>query len=508
MSDPKPDTAPSQDPASSAEPPSSHSQSIFASLRAAAHASGSSISTLLDRVRFAVHAGITYEGARDTYKAAGFKRELEYVDYRDRYERGGMPRRLIRALPNEIWSSNIKVTEDDNDSTDPSNETEFDKQYTALVKRRHVGFIKKLRQADIAASIGRYSVMLIGTTDTGEMNEPITADLAGLDSLLYLKIFNEDRARVNGIIGDRTGNAEQIKEDNADPRFGKPRAYSLDFGGAGVPNTEVHWSRVIHVAHDLLDDEVFGSPLLKAIWNYLDSMDKIWIAGAEAVWQTVNKGSIWNVKADDELSEAEMDRLVDDIKAYDHDLEKNILGRNLDVKTMSTPMAQFGPNLNAVLRLATGTIGMPLRIAIGSEQGELASSQDRNNWQDRKDEEVALFAESFMRDVIDRFMDIGLLPRVEEYSVVWPRIEDLTAVETGEVMVNMAQANKFQKEAEGKIITTGEEIRKDVMSKDPLSDDDAVGISTSIEEPDRGPDEALEGDNDNGDSSEPETDNP
>jgi len=65
---------------------------------------------------------------------------------------------------------------------------------------------------------------------------------------------------------------------------------------------------------------------------------------------------------------------------------------------------------------------IPKRFLTGSEMGELASSQDRDNWMDYVEERRSWFAEPIvLGPFLDRLIQYGALPTPEnEYRIDWP----------------------------------------------------------------------------------------
>ena len=57
---------------------------------------------LLSRVTM-TRAGITFAGKRDLYETLGYRRDLRYEDYYERYLRGGIAARVIDAFPASTW---------------------------------------------------------------------------------------------------------------------------------------------------------------------------------------------------------------------------------------------------------------------------------------------------------------------------------------------------------------------------------------------------------------------
>jgi hypothetical protein len=108
----------------------------------------------------------------------------------------------------------------------------------------------------------------------------------------------------------------------------------------------------------------------------------------------------------------------------------------------------------SIISVATG---IPQRIFIGSEQGKLASEQDRANWAIRIDERRILFAEpKVLRVLIKRLQEFKILPQ-GTYELEWPeafRMSPLeraqTAAQQARAATNVARAmNDFAKPMEG-----------------------------------------------------------
>jgi hypothetical protein len=91
----------------------------------------------------------------------------------------------------------------------------------------------------------------------------------------------------------------RYETDPANERFGEPASYYIrsQTPGSTFLNFEVHHSRVIHIAEGCLEDNVFGTPTLEAVFNLFDDLAKITGGGAEAHWLRANAGLHLDVDA-------------------------------------------------------------------------------------------------------------------------------------------------------------------------------------------------------------------
>jgi hypothetical protein len=120
-----------------------------------------------------------------------------------------------------------------------------------------------------------------------------------------------------------------------------------------------------------------------------------------------------------------MTDLEDEIKEYMHGLKRYIRLRNISVESLSQQVASPEKHAELLVSLISSATGIPKRILLGSERGELASTQDKENWADRIDERRRDYAEPMiLRAFIDRNVEVGVLPEPgpDGYEISWPEI--------------------------------------------------------------------------------------
>ena len=402
---------------------------------------------LLSRSELASRAGVTFGGKRDTFAVLGFKKDLKVEDYRQRYERGSVAGRIIDAFPKATWRGNggeILETED------VETTTAFEEQFMDLATRLKVWSIFK--RADILAGLGRYSIILIGAP--GDYAKPL--ERATADSIAFLNPVAEDNADIK--TWDR---------DPTSPRFGKPLIYTLKGLTADQKSTarDVHYTRVLHIADNLLDDEVYGQPRLKRVWNDLDNLDKIVGAGSEAFWLRAHQGFQFNVDKDLKPSPAELEDMRNQVDEFVHGIRRAVRTRGVSIDTLGSDVADFANNAFCCISLISAGTELPQRILMGSERGELASTQDRDNWTERVQDRRDDFAgPSVVRQFVDRMIELGALPEPVEYEVFWPAVNDLTDEQRLDVAIKYAEINAKA----GEVVVTANEIRDLALDLEPL----------------------------------------
>jgi hypothetical protein len=432
-------------------------------------------SVLFGRNRIATATGKSFGGNRDLYESLGYPDTITARMYRGRYERGGIAGRIVDAYPHATWRGGGTIE----DNADPATETEFEKVWGELERR--LGIWPAFGRSDILAGLGEFSVLLIGAP--GALEDPL--DKFSAEDLLYVQPYGQEDVTVKTLV-----------EDPADKRFGMPLAYQLDRSRATVASSSnvsraVHWTRIIHVADGILDDNVNGKPRLRRVWNLLDDLDKIIGGGSEAFWLRAHQGYVFNLDKELEMDAGDIEDLKDQAEEFANQMRRTIGQRGIEVSPMGSDVADFHSPADAVLIQIAAATGIPHRILTGSERGELASSQDRNNWNERISDRRQAFAEpQVVRPFVDRLIEYGALPAPLEgdYEVKWPEIKNLDEAEKAKVAVQYATVNKQQ----GATVVTPDEIREGVLDLPPLDELDTMIETIGEGEEDEPPDGGAE----------------
>jgi hypothetical protein len=383
------------------------------------------------RSQLASMDGKTFGGRRDMYKALGRKRVLLPIDYRSRFKRNAVANRVVKALPKATWRGGAELVEDQDVQTD----TVFEQAFKELDQRLKVWSV--FQRADVLAGIGRYAIILIGAP--GVLESPLD-HVAGPDDIKYLMPFAEEDATIS-----------RYETNQEDPRFGLPLFYTLkrqtvangNATNSAAFSANVHFSRVVHIADGLLDDNIFGEPRLECIWNLLDDLDKVTGGGAEAFWRRADQGIQFDLKPDMNIKDDQKKQLRQQIHEYEHDYRRFLLTRGVEVNTLGSDVADFSKPVDSIIsQISTGT-GIPQRILMGSEQAKLAGKSDRSNWDERvSDRRVDYAGPWVVRPFVDRLIALGALPEPDQYDVSWPQLKVMDDVERAEVALKWAQLNQ------------------------------------------------------------------
>jgi len=373
---------------------------------------------------------------RDIDGECGYPTSITAQDYHNQYERNGIAARVVDVWPEESWAVPPDIIEDES----PDVETEFEKAWKELDKKLHL--LSFLSRADKLSGVGRFGVLLLGVDDGLDLSEPIegvseTGEMTRTSverNLIYLRAFDESVVTIKA-----------TEQDPTNPRYGQPTIYSVDFTSGTdtsiITSTQVHWTRIIHLADNRQMSEIYGVPRMKKTYNRLLDVHKILSGSGEMYWKGAFPGYSFEVEGDDGTVELDKTSLREEMENYMNGLQRYLALTGVSVKSLAPQVADPSGHLQAQMDAIAFALGIPKRILFGSEQAQLASGQDAKTWNKRvKRRQEEYVTPMVIRPFVDRLIAIGVLPEPVEYQVVWTDLQSLTEAERAEIAEKWAVA--------------------------------------------------------------------
>ncbi len=425
------------------------------------------MSGLISRLQLANIAGKSFGGKRDLWNVFGYERNLTPELFLAKYVRQDIASRIVDAPPNAVWASPPEIIEND----------DLKVKWEALVEKHMLW--GAMQRADRLARLNSFSILLFGFDDGTKLETPLGSGREVKD-LLYLRP-----------IGARQITELSFNDDPASPEFGQPNLYKVDFDDPSrkVVTTRtvttiarrtltIHSSRVVHIVENPLEDSVFGIPIMEKVYNLLDDLLKVAGGTPETYWLTANRGMQADIDKDMDLDPTDTAALSDELEEYMHQLRRVLRTRGVKINVLDSETPKPKETFEMLMALLSGTTGIPRRILLGSEAGQLASEQDRANWAERIVERRVLFAEPIvLKPVLTMFQSVGLLPE-GKYKLKWPSAFILSPLEGSMVMAQTARAvGNLSRQLGNKVpmqITSVEEARTIVELEGDLPDSEKI----------------------------------
>lgn len=402
-------------------------------------------------------------GGKDLDESCGYPTTVKAGDYDRMYRREGIAARVVDVWPEECWSSLPQIYE-----TEDEVETEFERALKDLIDHKHLFHF--LERVDKSSGVGEFGVLLVGIDDGLELHEPVEGmneegerisktEKGTVHKLIYLRPFRQNVVHIS-----------ETEMDVTNARFGLPKYYSITFRNEYKHVAkQVHWHRVLHVADNRQMSETHGSPRMEKSWNRLLDIRKVLGGSAEMFWKGGFPGISFEVKNDGDV-ELDRESLRNEMESYMLGLQRYLAMEGVTAKSLAPQVSDPKNHLEAQLNATAIAEGIPKRILFGSEQGELASTQDSRTWNRRlAKRQNNYLTPMLVRPFVDRLIALGVLPYVETYFVVWQDLNTQTNKDKAEVAKSWA-------EALSKYVTGGVE---EVM---PLEQFLSILASLSVEE--------------------------
>lgn len=416
-------------------------------------------------------AGTQFNGRRDLYELFGYNRNLTSSDHVARYIRQDIAGRIIDAPVKATWSDPPTITSDDK---------VFEESWNKLCDDFPIWH--KIIRLDKLAGLGQYAILVMGVDGTGRLDSAITpptmpditaAPEAGVTAvpdgenakpykgrkLLYLQPYHEVACTVT-----------DYEKNNTSERFLQPTIYTITPGkfdgdrrisgisaarisGSRTP-FNVHFTRALHVAEGLLEDNIYGRSRLERVTNLLDDILKLGGGSAELFWINANRGLHVDIDKDMELAPEDAAELSSEVQEYMDDLRRIIRTRGAKVTNLGADIADPKGPFDVILSLLSAATEIPKMILTGSTLGQLASQQDRANWAERIGERVTEYAEPIVfKPFMKQLITTGVLPvPTARIYIKWPEAFKLSPLERAQTSAQMARsAANLEKVRQGNV---------------------------------------------------------
>lgn len=274
----------------------------------------------------------------------------------------------------------------------------------------------RTRAGQLSSTDAQYDGLGMGGAFGGAGEVPSTKAGKKGAKLLFLRAFDESLVQI-----------VRFESDIRSPRFGQPVMYRVTLndpdtgrGGIGLPQSTVmvHWSRVIHVAdtgHQAKPSEIFAAPRMKPVYNRLLDIRKVSGTAGESYFRAgVPALTIRNAVPGDSPTVAGtggVTGMKQTIENFQNGFQRTLLLDNLIAEPLVFSPSDPAPFLDALVNQVCIKLGCPVRVFMGSERGELASSQDDASWNDRLNQRRhGYITPRIIVPFIDRLILLGVLP--------------------------------------------------------------------------------------------------
>lgn len=392
-----------------------------------------------------------------------YKKDFGWPDHLDfnllyrMYIRNGIAKAAVHKTASKTWEDMPRLV---NDASVEENTTE-----KAIQKHfRKLKIWQKFAEADRRAMVGGYAALIFRYADGRSFDKPV-GDVMGVKSLVEV------------IVAWPTQLTVASWDSNKDSEtYGEPTMYQFN-------EAEVHENRsvntrvrsfMVHPSRVLIwstDGTVFGRSILEAGFNDLIDMEKIKGAGGEGFWKNAKAAPVLEIDKDASLREMAaamgvpedgiLDAMNKQVENYSKGFDNLLMIQGITAKPMNVQLSTPEGFFLVALQSFAASVEIPLKILVGSQSGERASTEDAREWAQtinaRRVNHVMPLLEAF----VDRLVDTNIL--VGDWSITWSDLTKATISDKLELAVKMTTINmKNDVLKTGEKVFTAEEIREAV----------------------------------------------
>ena len=385
---------------------------------------------------------------RDIYQECGFPKSITQELLYGLYKRNPIAKKIITVRPNHSW----KVTPEIFEISDAEETTEFEKAISELhsqmrssdipsENQEETGWYRDelgsplwelFKEVDIKCGVGLlgFSVILIGFDDGKPLSEPLEKGKA--KRVLYCDVYDEKDIDI-----------QEYYTDPTKKNYLQPMMYSLKNTSANNERTvKAHHTRVIHVANSVMSSAVEGVSRLENSFNLIHGSDKLIGAAPEGYWKMAFTKMLLEALPGITKSDVDIPSLKSDIKNWENGLQGVMGVFGLKGNPISPKVTDPGPFIDMLVDLVAVGEDIPKRILQGSERGELASSQDKQEWNEViRERQLRFISPCIIAKFLNRLIWAGVLPEPKQgFKIEWPNMNELDLKEAAEVMSLRAEA--------------------------------------------------------------------
>ena len=148
------------------------------------------------------------------------------------------------------------------------------------------------------------------------------------------------------------------------------------------------------------------------------------------------------------------DKIEDLTKSFQDGFDASLIGKGMSVSTLPVSLPQPEQFAKLPIQAFAAAMGIPLRILLGNETGERASTQDIREFNDTIEARRTQQTRPLLRALIERLQACGVF-RHQDIGLQWQALDALTS----EQRLNRAKAMAAVNASEGTAVFSTEEIR-------------------------------------------------
>lgn len=426
----------------------------------------------------AIFPGIT-PAKHNHYRDFGFPESLSFHQLYAMYSRNGIASAGVDKTAQKTWQDMPYLLEQERDGSQKGTTKETTLEKAIRQRFDDLRLWARLADADTQSLVGAYSALILRFADSKPFAQPVDRVQGGLDGLVEVIPAWEGQIEIS-----------EWDTDQASPTFGQPMMFQFNESAVGNQKQprqiQVHPDRVIIWSRD---GTVNGRSALEPGFNDLMTMEKISGAGGEGFWKNAKGAPVlqWDKDAKPEQMAKAMgvsttdlvDKMNDQVADWQKGFDQLLMLQGMEAKTLGVTLPSPEHFFAIALQSFAASMSIPLKILVGSQTGERASTEDAAEWAKTIMSRRSTQTVPNIMSLVNRLERVGIIPE-NDWHLDWTDLTEASMGEKIERAGKMADINTKLKDS-GEWGFTPEEIRS-VAGYEPLSDAEKVIDDTTEDE--------------------------
>ena len=408
----------------------------------------------------------------------GYPDQVTFAEAFEAYCRNPVARAGVDKTVGKTWEDNPLLQEFQRDGTTDGDQGETPGEADIRQRFSDLRLWQHFAEGDRRAMVGAYSGLILRLADGKPFAEPVQRVPGGLDGLVEVIPAWEGQLTVS-----------EWDADERSANYGHPKLFqfseaSIDKAKAQPRQFNIHPDRVIIVSRD---GTLNGRSALEPGYNALLDMEKIRGGGGEGFWKNAKSGLSLEIDKDANIQnmaqamgvevEQVVDRIDEQVEGFNKGFDKSLLLLGIKATPMQVNLPSPEHFFGIALQSFAASLSIPMKILIGSQTGERASTEDSQEWAKvnmaRRTNQIVPTIMAF----VNRLERFGILP-AKDWFIHWT---DLTESSMGEKIERADKMASVNQKMPGEVVFTGDDIRS-VVGMEPLSDAEKFREDTEEDE--------------------------
>jgi hypothetical protein len=391
-----------------------------------------------------------FPGAKHNhYRDFGFPETVDFNMLYSFYTRNSLAKAAIDKTVRKTWQDMPWLLEQPRDGSEGAvkKETRLEKairQHFAKIR-----FWSKLMEADRRSLVGKFGAVILRVADGKKTSEPLEKVKGGLDALIDIIPVWEGQLSVTKWDTDVTSMS-----------YGEPLMYEFNEGnigktGVSTPSKSGERKLTIHPSRIVIwsmDGSMDGDPALQAGINDLLTIEKIVGAGGEGFWKNAKQAPILEMDKEADLVKMaramgiEPTQVADIMNEQVGDWQKGfdelLMIQGMTAKALKVELPDPEHFFMNALQSFSASFDIPLKVLVGTQTGERASSEDASQWNQTCNFRRKGTVIPNVLLVVNRLENCGIIKENPEWFVDWTDLTEATMLEKIDRAEKMAKVNK------------------------------------------------------------------